>query len=113
LVAKFFFTNQYGRALGAIEDFIFATTNSIEQVIHFLDEHDDVLEFIAQNPETPVVHPATGDQSWIFCDGRYRVFFCYVAKGESIDIFLTDIIDNRQANLHVYSKNSIPTYSEE
>lgn len=111
--AKFFFSRQYGKALEDIEDFIFQATASIEQVGSFLDEHDRVLQFIAHNPGTPANHPATGDQSWIFSDGRYRIFFRSIAGEGELHIFMTDIIDNRQANLRIYPENSLPIYQEE
>lgn len=96
-----------------IEDFILESTKSIEMVERFLDEHDRVLTFIEHNPTTPAVHPATGDQSWVFGDGRYRLFFKSVNSGADLLVYLTHVIDNRQANLTIYPNNSIPTYTEE
>ena len=61
----------------------------------FLEEHDRVLEFIKNNPLTPTVHISTGDQSWPFGDGRYRLFF----KLYEQNILLLDVIYNRMCNL--------------
>ena len=81
----------------------------ITAVDAFLTEHDRVLEFIKSNPTTPAPHPQTGDQTWPFGDGRYRIFFKF--NGEKID--LSDLIDNRMSNLKIYPNNSLPTYHED
>jgi hypothetical protein len=113
-VIRFFLTEAYGQSLSAIEDHIFTTTANIEQVARFIDEHDRVLTFIAHNPKTPAAHPVTGDQSWVFGDGRYRLFFKLVPHStEDTTVYLTHIIDNRQANLEVYPNNTMPTYPED
>jgi len=69
-MAKFYFTQSYSKELERIEDFILESTESIVQVKKFLNEHDQTLEFISQNPKTPAILPATGYQSWIFSDVR-------------------------------------------
>ena len=69
--------------------------------------------FLEQNPKTPAVHPVTGDQSWNFGDGRYRLFFKAVEKNSELTIYLIHLIDNREANIDVYPGNNIPTYDEE
>ncbi len=46
----------------------------------FLASHDNILEFLKQNPTTPPCHPQTGDQSWPFADGRYAYFSNLMAK---------------------------------
>jgi len=110
---SFFLSKQYETALEKIEDFLLAQTGSLVQVERFLAEHDQALEFIGENPAAAAIHPATGDQSWIFADGRYRIFFYSAETGTFLHFYMTDIIDNRQANQHVYPGNSIPTYEED
>lgn len=100
----------YLKRLCEIEDFIFESSEkNITEVEKFLDEHDRALEFIKGNPTTPPIHPQTGDQSWPFGNGRYRLFF----KSTSREINLLDLIDNRMANLNIYLNNSFPTYFED
>ena len=112
-MTRFIFTKNYSAALERIEDYIFLSTGTIEGVEKFLVEHDKALKFIEQNPNAPAIHHVTGDQSWIFADGRYRFFFKAVKKDGDLTIYLTHIIDNREANLDVYPSNTIPTYGEE
>lgn len=112
-MTKFYFSKNYEKSLSTIEDFIFESTQNIELIEKFLDEHDDTLNFIAQNPLTPAIHPSTGDQSWIFSDGRYRIFFKVINAQKETKVYLTHIIDNRQANLEIYPNNRLPTYYEE
>lgn len=112
-MAKFYFTKNYSKELERIEDFILESTENIEQVEKFLDEHDQTLEFISQNPKTPAIHPTTGDQSWVFSDGRYRLFFKVTHEDDTTQVFLLHIIDNREANLKIYPGNNLPTYYEE
>ncbi len=112
-MARFIFTENYNAALERIEDHIFSSTDSIETIEKFLEEHDRVLTFISQNPKTPAVHPVTGDQSWNFGDGRYRLFFKCIKKGSELFVYLTHLIDNKEANTDVYPTNKIPTYDEE
>lgn len=113
-MAKILFTDVYEKRLSGIEEFIFETTGSFEVLGKFLDEHDRALAFISNNPGTPAPHSATGDQSWAFGDGRYRLFFKAVSdKNQNITIYLTHIIDNRQANRDVYPNNSMPTFHED
>ena len=83
-MVRFIFTKHYDSALERIEDFIFASAGSLDQVSQFLDEHDQVLAFLEQNPRAPAIHPVTGDQSWIFGDGRYRLFFKSVEKDSDL-----------------------------
>ncbi|OFZ82328.1 MAG: hypothetical protein A2583_15440 [Bdellovibrionales bacterium RIFOXYD1_FULL_53_11] len=110
---NFFLTEAYSQCLSEIEDHIFTTTANLEHVIRFVDEHDRVLTFIAHNPKTSATHPVTGDQSWVFGDGRYRIFFKLVPhSAEDTTVYLTHIIDNRQANLEVYPNNTMPTYQQ-
>jgi plasmid stabilization system protein ParE len=111
---KFYLSENYQRALSEIEDFVFESSdNTVSAVENFIDAHDKALEFVAQNPNTPAVHPQTGDQSWIFGDGRYRIFFQVVSQGKETIIYFTHIIDNRRANLDFYPGNSLPTYEIE
>ena len=112
-MTKILLTEAYEARLREIEDFIFESSGSLEAVGKFLDEHDRALVFLAQNPETPAPHPATGDQSWVFSDGRYRLFFTVVSQTKESTIYLTHLIDNRQANLDVYPNNSMPTFDED
>lgn len=99
-------TKNYLTRLSKIEDFIFEQTGSIKELQKFHAEHDRVIEFIKQNPTTPAPHPNTGDQSWPFSNGRYRLFFKY-GKNQ---VFLLDLIDNRMVNIEVYPLNSVPSY---
>jgi hypothetical protein len=107
---KIVLTEAYERALEQDEDFIFAGSHDVELVERFLKDHDAGLRFLLDNPETPAVHPVTGDQSWVFGEGRYRVFFRVVLSGHSGAIYMVHIVDNRAANLEVYPGNSLPTY---
>ena len=110
---RFILTNNYNAALERIEDHILSTTDSLEYVGKFLDEHDRTLTFIGQNPATPAIHPVTGDQSWVFGEGRYRLFFKCVEKDSDVIVYLTHLVDNREGNVDVYPGNKIPTYPEE
>jgi hypothetical protein len=111
-MARFIFTDNYNSALERIEEHIFLTTDQLEQVGKFLNEHDKALKFIEQNPKTPAVHPVTGDQSWVFGEGRYRLFFKCVFKGNELIVYLTHLIDNKELNTDIYPANKIPTYDE-
>lgn len=111
MTARIVFTDGYDDALSRIEDFIFGTAEDMTMLERFWRIHDDALRFIAENPATPAAHPATGDQSWPFGDGRYRVFFKSVTAQKTV--YMTHIIDNRQANLEIYPGNSLPTYDED
>lgn len=112
-MTKFIFTKNYEITLARIEEHIFLTTGSIKSVESFLDEHDQVLKFIADNPQSPAVHPVTGDQSWNFGSGRYRLFFRCVQAVNDLIIYLTHLIDNKEINLDIYPSNRIPTYDED
>lgn len=103
---KFVFSPQYEDRLRAIEDFIFHSTGDIRLVERFLDEHDEGLRFIEDNPSAAAIHTETGDRSWPFGSGRYRIFFLITPT----QMLLTDIIDNRQMNPDVYPGNSLPTF---
>ncbi len=109
-MTRFIFTDAYENRLRSIEDYLYQSTQSLAAIEQFLDEHDRVLGFIEHNPTAPAVHPSTGDQSWVFGEGRYRLFFRVVTTDEETRVYLTHIIDNRQANLDVYPGNSLPTY---
>ena len=89
------------------------SSGSLKQVEQFLDAHDDALKLIDANPKTAAIHPITGDQSWVFGDGRYRFFFRAVEKSVGVEIYLIHIIDNRRLNRDVYPENTIPTYEED
>ncbi len=107
---KIILSEAYQRRLGEIEDFIWESSGkSILALEVFLSSHDNILEFLKQNPTTPANHPQTGDQSWPFSDGRYRLFFKF--NGE--DIELLDLIDNRMSNLKIYINNVLPTFNED
>ena len=113
-MAKIFLTAAYEKRLCEIEDFIFESTGALEAVGRFLDEHDRILAFLANNPETPGAHPEASDRSWVFGDGRYRLFFQSVIDPEyGFKVYLTHIIDNRQLNQGVYSGNTMPTFDED
>lgn len=103
-------TAAYEKRLSDIEDFIFESSEkNILFVEKFLDDHERVLEFLKVNPSTPAPHPQTGDQSWPFGDGRYRLFF----KISEDFIYLLDVIDNRMSNYKIYPNNTLPTYNED
>lgn len=107
---KIILSDAYQRRLGEVEDFIWeSSAKSILAMESFLTSHDNALEFLKQNPTTPAHHPQTGDQSWPFDDGRYRLFFNFNGK----DIILLDLIDNRMANSKIYPNNLLPTYNED
>ena len=107
---KIIITEAYQKRLTEIEDFTWETSErSIAVLDAFLSAHDSVLKFLKGNPTTPASHPQTGDQSWPFGDGRYRLFFKYDGK----NILLLDLIDNRMSNLTIYPNNTLPTYAEE
>ncbi|MCX6111659.1 MAG: hypothetical protein NTZ90_18840 [Proteobacteria bacterium] len=113
-MTKILFTGAYAASLESIEDFIYESTRDLAVLTKFLDEHDRTVQFIADSPDTPAVHPATGDQSWPFGDGRYRLFFKTVRKeGQAIVVYMTHIIDNRKMNLDIYPSNTLPTYQED
>ena len=104
---KIVLTAVYEKQLSEIENFIFISSEgNITYIEKFLNDHEDVLLFLQQNPETPAPHSQTGDQSWPFSDGRYRLFFKIVNDR----IYLLDLIDNRMVNLKVYPNN---TYNED
>ena len=108
------FTPAYEEAVSAIEDFLFESARELAVLEWFWDQHDRTLRFIRENPATPAAHPATGDQSWPFGDGHFRLFFKLVEGADDYKtLYLTHIIDNRQANTKVYPGNKLPTYEEE
>ena len=111
MTVRIMLTDAYENALGRVEDFIFATTGDEKILEIFWRNHDNALRFIAENPQTPATHPATGDQSWPFGEGHYRVFFKHIITQKLV--YMTHVIDNRQANLEIYPGNSMPTYGEE
>ena len=111
-MAKFIFSNNYNKNLERIEDYILESSESINAVSEFLDQHDKVMQFIEQNPTTAAAHPTTGDQSWIFGDGRYRIFFKCSSRKLDLTIYLIHIIDNKELNKSIYPANKIPTYYE-
>jgi len=103
-------SDTYLKRLGEIEDFIWESSGrNVLAVETFLVAHDHTMEFLKDNPKTPSPHPQTGDQSWPFGDGRYRLFFKFNSK----DIELLDLIDNRMSNLEIYPNNVLPTYNED
>jgi hypothetical protein len=107
LIPKVILSDTYQRRLAEIENFIWESSGkSILALEVFLTAHDQVLEFLKKNPKTPATHPQTGDQSWPFGDGRYRLFF----KFNNANIELLDLIDNRMSNLKIYPNNVLPTY---
>lgn len=107
---KVILTFSYQKKLNDIEDFIYTSSEQdYASLENFLTEHDTVLSFLKENPLTPASHPQTGDQSWPFSNGRYRLFFKYDGR----NIYLLDLIDNRMSNLKIYPKNSLPTYQDD
>ena len=68
-------TSSYQKKLTDIENFVWESTEKNRDLLEeFLTDHDKVLDFIKENPKTPAPHPQTGDQSWPFGNGRYRLF---------------------------------------
>lgn len=58
------FSTAYGNKLTEIENFIWTSTlENFDSVQEFLTDHDNVLDFLKENPNTPAIHPKTGDQS--------------------------------------------------
>ncbi len=103
-------SDAYQKRLGEIEDYVWESSGkNFLALENFLTAHEKVLEFLKKNPTTPTRHPQTGDQSWPFGDGRYRLFLKYNGS----DIFLLDLIDNRMSNSRIYSNNVLPTYDED
>lgn len=112
-MTRFLFSDNYNKNLARIEDHILETSDSIDNVSEFLDQHDKALQFVEQNPLTATAHPTTGDQSWIFGDGRYRIFFKCIKIGADLTIYLVHIIDNKELNKRIYPGNTMPTYDED
>ena len=112
-MAQFIFSENYNIQLERIEDYILQVAESIDKVSEFLDQHDQVLRFIEQNPTTAAAHPTTGDQSWIFDKGRYRIFYKCIDSKNSLIIYLIHIIDNKELNKNIYPENKFPTYDED
>ncbi len=112
-MAKFVLSDNYNKNLERIEDYILESSESIDSVSYFLDQHDKVLQFIEQNPTTASPHPITGDQTWVFDEGRYRIFFKCNGSGATLIINLLHIIDNKELNQSIYPGNKIPTYDED
>ena len=113
-MAKIIFSDAYENDLSRIVEYLSIPPHNVEAVNIFLREHDEFLQFISEHPFTPAQHPKTQKQSWPLGDGRYRVFFKAIQdKPEGVSIYLTHIIDNKQANLEVYPNNTITTYEEE
>ena len=78
---KIILSDAYQKRLGEIEDFIWESSGkNFLAMDAFLTDHDRVLDFLKENPTTPAPHPQTGDQSWPFGDGRYRLFFKFNGK---------------------------------
>lgn len=113
MTPNFYFTDVYRVELNRIEKFISENLDNDRILEKFVSEHDKILEFVGSNPKAAAVHPATGDQSWVFGNGRYRIFFKTVSNKNSLHIYLLHIIDNREANLEVYPNNTLPTYDED
>ncbi len=109
------FSKLYEEQLQIVEDFIYSSPNkNISLVEKFIDEHENVLLFIKENSNTPAIHPITGDQSWPFANGRYRLFFKAIKNNSgNVTIFMLSLIDNRMSNLSIYPGNSLPTYIDE
>jgi hypothetical protein len=112
-MVRFIFAKTYEAQLSQVEDFIFSSRQELGDVEKFLDEHDELLDFLSQNPKTPAVHPVTGDQSWIFGTGRYRAFFRVIFSDSEVIIHMISLIDNRQMNGQIYPSHLMPTYEED
>jgi hypothetical protein len=96
--------------LEEILDFLDKQDKDGAALFWFADELEAVLEFIKTNPTKPGVHPVTGDQSWPFGKGHYRIFFKCTQAPEATRLYLIHVIDNRRANLRVYPSNRLPTH---
>jgi hypothetical protein len=58
---KIILSDAYKRRLGEIEDFTWGSSGkSILAMKAFLSSHDNILEFLKQNPTTPGHHPSNG-----------------------------------------------------
>ena len=112
-MARFLFSQRYKRNIERIEDHLFKTTESVRVVSQFLNMHDAALAFLAENPSIGAVQPEAGEQSWAFCNGRYRVFYFTKSHKKELTIYLTHIIDNKELNQDIYPTNSIPTYEDD
>ncbi len=75
-MAQFIFSENYDNQLERIEGYILEAADSIDKVSEFLDQHDQVLRFIEQNPTptaptprsaTPLDHSAKAGPQ---CSGR-------------------------------------------
>jgi hypothetical protein len=104
----------YAEDLAVIFDFLDQQDPEGTALQAFSVEHGRVLTFIRDNPETPAVHPVTGDQSWPFGDGRYRLFFKRAKVTPDVTrLYMVHVIDNRRANVAVYPNNRMPGYEVE
>lgn len=111
-MTKLVFSDQYLANLSRIEDYFFMLAQSEEPVARFLNVHDRALSFIQENPLASPVSSLTGLRSRPFGGGRYRIFYHLPANSTS-EIWMVDLIDNMQANIHIYPGNSIETYFED
>jgi hypothetical protein len=113
-LTSIFLTSAYKKRLTEIEDYIFSIRNLISDVEAFDQEHRLILDFLSKNPNAPALHFLTGDRSWPSHTGRYRVFFNLTSDlNKNHVIYMTDIIDNKQANLALFPSHEIPTFHEE
>jgi hypothetical protein len=102
-------TETYLLRLTEFENYIFESSGqNIKKVESFLEEHDRVLNFIIENPNIPGIYENTGEKSWPFQNGRYRIFFVIITE----NIYLLDLVDNKMSNMQIYPFNSIETYLE-
>lgn len=83
---------------------------------NFVDEYDETLKFIGENPTTPPTEALTGQQTWNFINSRrYRLYFysqISPSTGE-VTIFLAEIIPNQSEKSMIYPRTDIPTYRED
>ena len=90
-----------------IIDEIFNQREEISDLEKFLNQFSSVIEFIRLNPFTPSTDHKTGDRTWPFNDGKYRLFYSVIERKEHIEVLLTDIDANQAANLDRFPEHQI------
>ena len=98
---------QFEKSLSQIEDFIFSQRQRVEDVERFLDQIEHVTEFVRNNPKTPALDPKTGDRSWPFGEGDYRLYFANQETNDEVIVLLSDVDASKAANLDRYPEHEI------
>ena len=100
-------TPSFEIALNLIENFIFNTRKELSDLDKFLDQLSTVIEFIRNNPTTPNAEEKTGDRTWPFGEGKFRIFYLVSNTTDGIEVLLTDIDANKAANLDRFPDHKI------